>query len=61
MSREHPIPPDERFARWLLAQISRMQKGSIDLEIEQGQIRCVACHGHRFVYSLDDDPQELPR
>lgn len=61
MEQRRPIPPDERFFRWLAAQIGRIEHGSISLEIEQGQIRCIACHGHRFVYSLDQEPQELPR
>lgn len=59
MSTDRSIPTDERFVRWLLAQISRTQKGSIALEIEQGQLRSIACHGHRFIYSADalEDPQ----
>ncbi len=54
---ERCIPADERFMRWLLEQISRTQKGSISLEIEQGTLRSIACHGHRFFYS----PEELYR
>ena len=54
---ERLIPADERFMRWLLEQISRTQKGSISLEIEQGALRSIACHGHRFFYS----PEELYR
>ena len=54
---ERLIPADERFVRWLLDTISRIQKGSISLEIEQGHLRYVACHGYRLFYS----PEELYR
>ena len=50
----HSISLDERFFRWLADQIQRTQQGSIHLEIERGQIRYVGCHGHRYLYSLDE-------
>ena len=52
------IPTDERFGRGLLEQISRTQHGSMHLEIEQGQLRWIGCHGHRALSSRDD-AQEL--
>ena len=48
---EQFIPADERFVRWLLDKISRTQKGSISLDIEQGRLRMIACHTNRFIYS----------
>ena len=60
MPTERTIPVDERLFRWLAAQISRIQQGSINLEIERGQIRNIGCHGHRYVYSPDalEEPQD---
>ena len=49
--KEQEIPADERFVRWLLDTISRTQKGSISLEIEQGKLRMIACHTNRFIYA----------
>ena len=54
MSTDRSIPTDERFVRWLLEQVSRTQQGSIHLEIEQGRLRWIGCHGHRYLDSLDD-------
>ena len=54
MPTDRTIPVDERFFRWLAEQIARTQQGSIHLEIEHGQIRYVGCHGHCYLYSLDD-------
>lgn len=50
-----PIPVDEQFFRWLVVQVSRIQRGSISLEIEQGKLISIGCHGHRFISS----PEEL--
>ena len=49
------IPTDERFLRWLLEQIQRTRQGSIYLEIEQGKLRSIGCHGHRFIHN----PEQL--
>ena len=49
------IPTDERLFRWLARQIGRIQRGSIQLEIEHGQIRSIGCHGHRYL----DAPEAL--
>ena len=54
MSTDRSIPTDERFVRWLLDRISRTQKGSISLGIEQGKLRSIACYGHRFIYSAEE-------
>ena len=53
MPMDRWIPADERFVRWLLDTISRTQKGSISLDIEQGRVRMIACHNNRFIYSPD--------
>lgn len=54
MSTDRSIPTDERFVRWLLEQIRRTQQGSIHLGIEEGMLRWIGCHGHRFLNSPDD-------
>ena len=54
MSTQQTIPLDEQFFRWLIVQISRMKRGSIDLQIEDGKLRSIGCHGHRYMYSLDE-------
>ena len=50
-----PIPVDDQFFKWLLVQISRIQQGSINLDIEHGKLVRIGCHGHRFIAS----PEEL--
>ena len=57
MPTDRTIPVDDRFFRWLIIQISWIQRGSIQLEIENGQVRSIGCYGHRYVYSLDDAPE----
>ena len=54
MAQERPIPVDDAFFKWLLVQISRMQQGSISLEIEHGKLTSIGCHGHRFIHSPDE-------
>ena len=62
MEQGYWIPTDERLWRWLIAQIGRTQKGSIMLEISDGKLRTIGCHGHRFIYSsdsLEDSSRDL--
>lgn len=54
MLTDHPIPVDERLLRWLQSTSRGIQHGSITLEIEQGKLKSLSCHGHRFIYSLDE-------
>jgi hypothetical protein len=51
---ERIIPVDARFLRWLAGEIAQIQHGSIHLEIEEGKLRWIGCHGHRFFNSSDD-------
>ncbi len=55
MFTKRPILADERFFRWLTKQIQATGQGSIHLDIEQGQIVSVGCHGHQYF----SDPDEL--
>ncbi len=55
MFTKPPIPMDERFIRWLIAQVRRIQSGSMILEIEQGKLKSISCPGHRYFYT----PEEL--
>ena len=59
MPNDHIIPADDRLWRWFIVQVSRTQQGSIHFEIEEGKIRSIGCHGHRFLYTPDElqEPQ----
>ena len=56
------IQIDARLLSWLQSTVRRIQRGSIILEIEQGKLRAISCHGHRFISSLDEwrDGQHTP-
>jgi len=54
MHTDRTIPTDDRLWHWFVVQVSRTQQGSIHFEIEQGKIRSIACHGHRFLYTSDE-------
>ena len=48
------IPLNQQFFDWLAREIPQVERGAIHLEIEQGRITAIACHGHRFLYSEQD-------
>ena len=54
MLTKSTIPTDERFVRWLTTQVQHLHRGSITLEVEDGKLVSISCHGHRFFYSLDE-------
>ena len=56
----YSISLNERFFRWLADQIRHLERGSIHLEVEDGQLRSIGCHGHRFFHSADDLKEPTP-
>ncbi len=55
MDARKVIPLNQSFFDWLAREIPAIQRGAIHLEIEQGKLVSIACHGHRFLYT----PEEL--
>jgi len=50
----YSIPLNDRFFRWLADQIRHIEQGSIQLDIEDGQLRSIGCHGHRYFRSAEE-------
>ena len=54
METERVIPLNQRFFDWLASEIQQIQRGSIHLDIEDGTLRTIGCHGHRFLHTSED-------
>lgn len=59
METERVIPLNPRFFDWLVSEIQQIQRGSIHLDVEDGKLRTIGCHGHRFLHTPED--LERPR
>ena len=60
MDTRRTIPLTPPFFEWLAREIPQMQQGSIHLEIEQGQVIAIGCHGHRFFHAPEDLQEPKP-
>ncbi len=54
MHPEPHIPLNPPFFDWPPRQIPQIERGAIHLEIEQGQVVSIGCHGHRFFHTAED-------
>ena len=55
MDGKRTIPLNPQFFNWLVREIPKLEHGAIHLDIEQGQLISIGCHGHRFLHT----PEEL--
>ncbi len=60
MQPEPRIPLSQRFFDWLAREIPQIAHGAIHLEIEQGQVVSIGCHGHRFFHTAEDLERPTP-